>query len=147
MRLLIQRVKQAKVTVDQKEVGAIGRGLLLFLGIHKADTKENSDYLVKKVLSMRIFPDAEDKMNLDIAAIGGEIALVSQFTLYGDLTAGRRPGFAEAASPLEARLLYDYFLSELTRQFPRKVATGIFGAKMEVELINEGPLTFWLEQP
>lgn len=146
MRLLIQRVKEAQILVNEKSVGEIKRGLLVFLGIHATDTPEKGSYLVKKLLSLRIFADESGKMNHSLAEIEGEIAVVSQFTLYGKLDNGRRPDFTEAALPETAFLLYEQFVSELTQLYPNKVATGLFGASMEVHLVNEGPVTFLLEK-
>lgn len=146
MRLLIQRVKEAQIIVNEKTVGTINRGLLVFLGIHKSDTPDKGSYLVKKLLTLRIFADESGKMNQSISEINGEIAVVSQFTLYGRLDNGRRPDFTEAALPETAFLLYEQFISELTQFYPNKIATGLFGAFMEVRLINDGPVTFLLEK-
>jgi len=144
MRLVIQRVSQAKVTVQGKEVGAIGPGLCLFLGVAKGDTEEDSTYLVQKSVELRIFEDDEGKFNRKLLDVGGEILVVSQFTLYGDCTKGRRPSFSHAASPEEAERLYQQFVQELREKGPR-VATGQFQAKMEVSLVNSGPVTFIID--
>ncbi len=141
MRIVIQRVSQAKVTVQGKEVGAIGPGLCLFLGVAKGDTEEDSTYLVQKSVELRIFEDDEGKFNRTLLDVGGEILVVSQFTLYGDCTKGRRPSFSHAASPEEAERLYHQFVQKL-REKGLKVATGEFQAKMEVSLVNSGPVTF-----
>lgn len=146
MRLLIQRVKKAEVSVNQKICGQIGHGLLLFLGIHKDDTPDKTDWLVSKLLSLRIFHDDEGKMNRDIQEVHGDLLVVSQFTLYGNLRNGRRPEFTEAALPEPAFLLYEQFISELSSALGRPIQTGIFGAIMEVSLINDGPVTFILER-
>jgi D-aminoacyl-tRNA deacylase len=146
MRLLIQRVKEARVSVNNKICGQINQGLLVFLGVHKDDNPSKTDWLVNKLVNLRIFHDQEDKMNLDIQQTGGNVLLVSQFTLYGNLESGRRPEFTEAALPEPAFLLYEQFVSELTKTLGRPVQTGIFGAIMEVSLINDGPVTFLLER-
>ena len=144
MRLVIQRVSQAKVTVQGKEVGTIGPGLCLFLGVAKGDTEEDSTYLVQKSVELRIFEDDEGKFNRTLLDVGGEILVVSQFTLYGDCTKGRRPSFSHAASPEEAELIYQKFVQKL-REKGLKVATGQFQAKMEVSLVNSGPVTFIID--
>ena len=144
MRLVIQRVSQAKVTVQGKEVDAIGPGLCLFLGVAKGDTEEDSTYLVQKSVELRIFEDDEGKFNRKLLDVGGEILVVSQFTLYGDCTKGRRPSFSHAASPEEAERLYQQFVQQLREKGPR-VATGQFQAKMEVSLVNSGPVTFIID--
>ncbi len=144
MRLVIQRVSQAKVTVQGKEVGAIGPGLCLFLGVAKGDTEEDSTYLIQKSVELRIFEDDEGKFNRTLLDVGGEVLVVSQFTLYGDCTKGRRPSFSHAASPEEAERLYQQFVQKLREKGPR-VATGQFQAKMEVSLVNSGPVTFIID--
>jgi len=144
MRVVIQRVSQAKVTVQGKEVGAIGPGLCLFLGVAKGDTEEDSTYLVQKSVELRIFEDDEGKFNRALLDVGGEVLVVSQFTLYGDCTKGRRPSFSHAASPEEAERLYQQFVQKLREKGPR-VATGQFQAKMEVSLVNSGPVTFIID--
>ncbi len=144
MRIVIQRVSQAKVTVQGKEVGTIGPGLCLFLGVAKGDTEEDSTYLVQKSVELRIFEDDEGKFNRTLLDVGGEILVVSQFTLYGDCTKGRRPSFSHAASPEEAELIYQKFVQKL-REKGLKVGTGQFQAKMEVSLVNSGPVTFIIE--
>jgi len=144
MRVVIQRVNQAKVTVQGKEVGAIGPGLCLFLGVAKGDIEEDSTYLVQKSVDLRIFEDDEGKFNRTLLDVGGEVLVVSQFTLYGDCTKGRRPSFSHAASPEEAERLYQQFVQKLREKGP-KVATGQFQAKMEVSLVNSGPVTFIID--
>jgi len=144
MRIVIQRVSQAKVTVEGKEVGAIGPGLCLFLGVAKGDTEEDSTYLAQKSVELRIFEDDEGKFNRTLLDVGGEILVVSQFTLYGDCTKGRRPSFSHAASPEDAERLYQQFVQKL-RDRGLNVATGQFQAKMEVSLVNSGPVTFIID--
>lgn len=146
MRILIQRVKEAKVSVNEKVCGQIGKGLLLFLGIHKNDTPDKTDWLVKKLIGLRIFSDVDGKMQEDILQAQGDILVVSQFTLYGTCLAGKRPEFTEAALPEPAFLLYEQFIQELSQELKKPVQTGIFGATMEVSLINDGPVTFLLER-
>lgn len=143
MRILIQRVKKAKVDVENKTVGEINSGLLVFLGIKKEDDLESAIYLKHKLVNLRIFSDENDKMNLSIKDVKGEILVVSQFTLYGDCSKGRRPSFDETEDPILAKKLYEEFIDLLKKDIP--VKTGIFGAKMEVFLINDGPLTFLIE--
>jgi D-aminoacyl-tRNA deacylase len=144
MRLVIQRVKEAGVTVNQITTGSIGIGLLVLIGISRQDTREDVDYLLDKLLGIRIFPDTEGKMNRNIVESGGALLLVSQFTLYADCTKGRRPSFIQAATPEMAQLLYDYFV-ESARRGPVPVETGVFQATMEVHLINDGPVTIILD--
>ena len=145
MKIVLQRVKHASVTVDQKLVGSIGQGVLLLLGIHQADTEEHAEVLAQKSSELRIFPDAEGKMNLSLSDVGGAALVVSQFTLYGDCRKGRRPSFSEAAPPERANALYEFFLQALRQRIPR-VENGIFGASMQVELVNDGPVTLILER-
>ena len=144
MRLVIQRVSQAKVTVQGIEVGTIGPGLCLFLGIAKGDKKKDADYLAHKSAELRIFEDDTGKFNRSLGDMGGEILVVSQFTLYADCTKGRRPSFSHAAQPEEAETLYLYFAEKL-REKGLKVATGRFQAKMEVSIVNSGPVTLILD--
>lgn len=144
MRLLLQRVKEAKVLVDGKVVGSIGKGILALFGAHQLDTIANCAPLADKMVNLRIFPDQEDKMNLSLKDVAGEALIVSQFTLYGDCSTGRRPSFSESAPPNLAIKLYEQFLKEVKERVS-KVETGIFGAKMEVHLINDGPVTFLVE--
>lgn len=145
MRLLVQRIAAAKVTVDGEEIGSAGRGLCLFLGVANGDTAAGADYLAGKITELRIFEDENGKFNRSLAEVGGEVLVVSEFTLYGDCSRGRRPSFSDAAPPQEAQRLYDYFVARL-KDRGLKVATGKFQAKMEVSLINDGPVTIILER-
>ncbi len=141
---LIQRVKHASVTVNNEIVGEIQQGILLLLGIQKADTEETVNKLIDKLLSYRIFSDADNKMNCNVQQIDGGVLVVSQFTLAADTKKGTRPSFSSAAPPAQAQALYDYFVTQL-RTKHNKVATGIFAADMQVSLLNDGPVTFMLE--
>ncbi|MCW5958662.1 MAG: D-tyrosyl-tRNA(Tyr) deacylase [Pyrinomonadaceae bacterium] len=144
MRAVIQRVSRAKVTVSGNVSGEIGAGILLLLGISRSDGQREADQMLEKVLNLRIFEDPDEKMNLSLLDIGGELLVVSQFTLYGDARKGRRPSFIEAAPPAEANLLYEYFVSEAGKRVS-KVETGVFQAMMDVELVNDGPVTILLD--
>ena len=144
MKLVIQRVREARVTVDDGTVGSIGAGILVFIGIAKSDTADDADYLVDKILGLRIFPDDAGKMNRDVREAGGALLLVSQFTLYGDCRRGRRPSFDRAAAPHDALSLYTYFV-EKARQGPVPVETGEFQASMQVHLVNDGPVTILMD--
>lgn len=146
MKLLIQRVKKASVTINNKLFSSIGNGILGFLGVEKNDTKEQADFLINKVKNLRIFEDENNKMNLSISDINGEFLIVSQFTLCGNCKKGTRPSFDDAMNPNEAKLLYEYFYQTLEAESNLKVKTGEFGAMMEIELINDGPVTFMLEK-
>lgn len=144
MRAVLQRVSRAQVTVEGQTAGAIGRGFLVLLGVGKGDTEGDADYLADRTAGLRVFPDAEDKMNRSLADIGGEVLVVSQFTLYGDCRKGRRPSFDQAAPPDLARTLYGRYVEALReRHIP--VQTGVFQAMMQVELVNDGPVTLLLE--
>ena len=145
MKLVLQRVKKASVTVDGSITGNIGQGLLILVGVHHEDTTESADFLVKKCSELRIFSDQNDKMNLSVKDIDGEALVVSQFTLLADCSKGRRPNFTSAANPEKGNQLYTYFVNRLREQI-RKVETGIFGANMQVELTNDGPVTLILEK-
>ncbi len=144
MRTVLQRVTRASVTSNGEVLGKIGSGLVIFLGIHGADTVKDVHWMAEKVVNLRIFEDRNGKMNRSLADIGGEMLIISQFTLYGDCRKGRRPGFSAAAPPETAEPLYLKFVQELKNmQIP--VATGKFQAEMEVELINHGPVTLLLD--
>ncbi|MAT40025.1 MAG: D-tyrosyl-tRNA(Tyr) deacylase [Ectothiorhodospiraceae bacterium] len=146
MRALIQRVSQAKVTVDGKITGQIGAGLLVLLGVKEGDTQEDADYLSRRLPAFRIFNDAEGKMNLSVEDISGEILVVSQFTLHADTRKGNRPSYVHAADPAIAEELYERVVANLrTALGPARVATGRFGAMMEVALTNDGPVTVMLQ--
>jgi D-tyrosyl-tRNA(Tyr) deacylase len=140
MRALVQRVSQASVTVDGRIVGAIGRGLLVLLGIGSGDTEMQSELLSQKVVQLRVSPDSQGKMNCSLLEVGGELLVVSQFTLYGDTTKGNRPSYSEAATAEVAKPLYEYFVDNCRRR-GALVSTGVFQAEMRVELTNEGPVT------
>lgn len=144
MRAVVQRVSWAKVTVGDEITGEIGKGLLILLGVSVRDTEKDTAYLVEKVLNLRVFEDAEEKMNLSLLDIKGELLVVSQFTLYGDVTRGRRPSFIEAAPPERANHLYEIFVAEAAKQVD-SVQTGRFQAMMDVELVNDGPVTILLD--
>ena len=143
MRAVIQRVNQASVSVDGVKVGSIGRGFLVLLGVHGSDDIKDADYAVKKISGLRVFEDGAGKMNLSLADIGGELLIVSQFTLFGDVRHGNRPSFIEAALPDKAVPLYEYVVERLRESFT--VETGVFGADMQVELINDGPVTIMID--
>ena len=145
MKALIQRVKNASVAIDGKIFSKINSGILVFLGVEKADTKENAQKLADKILKLRIFEDNTEKMNLSIQDINGEILIVSQFTLCGNCAKGTRPSFDNAAKPEIAKDLYEYFVN-LVEQSGLNVQTGKFQAMMHISLINDGPVTFWVEK-
>ena len=145
MKLVIQRVKNASVEVDKKIVGKIEKGFLVLIGIKVGDTKEQADYLVRKLCNLRVFADEHDKMNLSLKDVAGQLLIVSQFTLYGDCSDGNRPSFIEAARPDEAIPLYEYFCNECARK-GFDVQKGIFGADMKVQLLNDGPVTIIIER-
>jgi D-tyrosyl-tRNA(Tyr) deacylase len=144
MRVVLQRVSRASVTVDGQIVGLIGQGLLLLLGIGHGDTDAQVKLLVDKIVQLRIFTDAEGKMNRSLLDVHGEVLVVSQFTLHANVRRGRRPSFTDAAPPAVAEPLYERFKAAL-KQYDITVASGIFGAMMSVELCNEGPVTIWLD--
>ena len=145
MKVVVQRVNRAQVSVDNKIVGAIDKGLLLLVGIKTGDKEEAIDYVAEKISGLRIFEDEEGKMNHSVIDVDGAILSVSQFTLYGDVSKGKRPNFMEAARPEEAETLYDLF-NECLRAKGLCVETGVFGAMMDVELINDGPVTIIVER-
>jgi len=144
LRAVIQRVSRAAVRVDGITVGAIDRGFLVLLGVTHADGRAEAEWLARKVAGLRIYEDDAGKMNLGLSDVGGAVLVVSQFTLYGDVRRGRRPSFTDAARPDQAEPLVDYFAARL-REEGLRVETGVFGAMMEVELVNDGPVTLWLE--
>lgn len=141
MRTVIQRVTHASVSIEGKVKSAIGQGLLVLLGVETSDTEADADWLVKKIVAMRIFSDADDKMNLSVQDIDGEILVISQFTLHAATKKGNRPSFIRAARPEQAIPLYEYFIQTLSKELGKTVATGEFGADMKVELLNDGPVT------
>jgi len=144
MRAVLQRVSCAKVSVDGEIVGEIGRGILIFLGVSDGDTEKDVVYLLEKTLNLRIFEDASGKMNSSLLEIKGDLLVVSQFTLYGDVRRGRRPSFIRAAAPEKANRLYEFFLTEAAKQI-KKPAAGRFQAMMDVESVNDGPVTVLLD--
>jgi len=145
MRIVLQRVSRASVTIDGAKAASIGKGMLLLVGVHGSDTAEAAGFLAAKCASLRIFSDAEGKMNLSLGDVNGEALVVSQFTLFGDSSRGRRPSFIDAAPPEKGKALYELFIAELRKLVP-KVETGVFGAMMDVELVNDGPVTLMLEK-
>lgn len=145
MRVVLQRVRRASVTVEGKTVGAIGVGFLLLVGFTAGDGDEAVEWMAEKIAGLRLFADAEDKMNLALGDVGGAVLVVSQFTLYGDAKKGRRPSFVDAAPPAIAEPLYQRFVTAI-RSRGVEVATGSFGAMMDVELLNDGPVTLFLER-
>jgi D-tyrosyl-tRNA(Tyr) deacylase len=145
VRVLVQRVARAEVRVGERVTGRVGRGLLLLVGLTHADTEAELAWMADKVLGLRVFADAEGKLNLDVGEAGGAVLAVSQFTLYGDARKGRRPSFVDAARPEAAEPLYERFVAML-RERGARVETGEFGAMMAVELVNDGPVTLWLER-
>ena len=144
MRAVVQRVKEARVEVDGKITGAVGQGLLIFLGVGEGDTEKDCDFLVNKIINLRIFSDENDLMNLSLMDISGSVLVVSQFTLWGDCRKGRRPSFAKAAGPEKARELYNKFI-EIINEQGIKVETGEFQSMMDVYLVNDGPVTLLLD--
>lgn len=146
MRLVVQRVKNAEVKVDEKITGSIEKGFLVLLGVTHTDTKETADYLVKKLCKLRIFEDENEKMNLGLKDVGGSLLIVSQFTLYADCSEGNRPSFINAAKPDKAEELYEYFCKQCEEKYNIKVQKGIFGADMKVSLLNDGPVTIIIEK-
>lgn len=145
MRAVVQRVSRASVSIDGREVSSVGKGLLVLLAVAKGDDESKVAWMVDKVAGLRIFPDEAGKMNRDLVSVGGEVLVVSQFTLYGDVSRGRRPSFVEAAPPEEAIPIYEAFIQGL-RDRGIRVATGEFGAMMQVELVNDGPVTLVIDR-
>ena len=146
MKLVVQRVKNANVVVENKTIGEISKGFMVLLGVAPTDTKEIADFLVQKLIHLRVFEDKNQKMNLSIQDIDGELLIVSQFTLYANSNHGNRPSFTEAAKPDLANELYEYFVEQCKKENIKKVATGEFGADMQVSLQNDGPVTIILEK-
>ncbi|MDL2230261.1 D-tyrosyl-tRNA(Tyr) deacylase [Alistipes sp. OttesenSCG-928-L06] len=145
MRILIQRVSEASVTIGGERRSAIGRGVLVLIGIEEADNKEDADWLCAKLAKLRIFDDAQGVMNLSLQDIGGEALVVSQFTLHASTKKGNRPSYIRAARPEQAIPLYEYFVQTLEKEQGKPVATGEFGADMKVALVNDGPVTIWID--
>ena len=145
MRLLIQRVQKASVTIDGEVRSQIGRGVLVLVGIEEADTREDIEWLAGKLCRLRIFDDAEGVMNLDVKQIEGEVMVVSQFTLHASTKKGNRPSYFRAAGEAISRPMYEEFVREVEQQLGRRVATGEFGADMKVALVNDGPVTIWID--
>lgn len=145
MKFVIQRVEEASVEIDKKTIAEIKQGYLVLIGIAHEDTKEIADYLINKLINLRVFEDKEGKMNLSLKDIEGELLLVSQFTLYGDCSRGNRPSFSQASKPEEANKLYEYIVKEC-KQKVETVKSGVFGANMKINLINDGPVTIIMEK-
>ena len=145
MRVVIQRVSRASVTIDGHIKGKIAHGLLIFLGIEEEDNTTDIDWLVAKIISLRIFNDAEDKMNLSVSDVDGDILVISQFTLHASTKKGNRPSFIKAARPEKANQLYEAFVKKLADLFKKEIFTGSFGADMKVELMNDGPVTIIID--
>lgn len=146
MRILLQRVARAKVSVEGSVVGSIERGLVLLVGVRSGDTEEQASWLARKVAGLRVFADADGKMNLDVKQAGGRVLAVSQFTLYGDAAKGNRPSYIDAARPEIAQPLFERFCALLEAELGAKAERGVFGAHMQVELVNDGPVTVMLER-
>ena len=145
MRVLLQRVSEASVEVDGLEISAIGKGLLIFLGIEPDDRENDADWLCGKISKMRLFPDNEGVMNRSVKDIGGQCLVISQFTLHASTKKGNRPSYMKAAKPLHAEPLYEYFMEKLWMESDLPVKGGRFGADMKVQLINDGPVTIWVD--
>ena len=146
MVALVQRVSEASVDVGGETVGAVGRGALILLGVHGRDTEREMEWVARKCAHLRIFPDEEGRMNRSLVDVGGEALVVSQFTLYGDPSRGNRPSFSQSAPPEEAERLYEAFVRALGGYLAKPVQTGVFGAMMDVRLVNSGPVTLWVEK-
>lgn len=146
MIALIQRVKEASVSVNHETVGEIRKGLLILLGVHRDDTTREMEWVARKCAQLRIFPDEEGRMNRSVQDIGGDVLVVSQFTLYGNTRKGNRPSFVASALPGKAERLYMQFIDEISGLTGRPAASGVFGAMMDVQLINDGPVTLWVEK-
>ena len=146
MIALVQRVSEASVVVDGQTVGEVGSGLLLLLGVHRTDTPAEAEWLARKTAALRVFPDETGRMNRSLLDTGGGALVVSQFTLYGDVQKGTRPSYVAAAPPDVAEPLYQRYVHTLEQHIGRPVPTGVFGAMMEVKLVNDGPVTLWVER-
>lgn len=146
MKVVLQRVSEASVSVDKKEIGAINKGLMLLVGVHEDDTEEQMEWLAEKILKLRVFDDADGKMNLSVQDVEGEILVVPQFTLYGDYEQGNRPSYIEAAGPDKADQLYEDMVSYFKQHSDLNIETGQFGAYMDVALHNDGPVTLVMER-
>lgn len=146
MKIVVQRVSEASVTIDNSVTGEIKKGLLLLVGIHTDDTKKQADWCCRKVSKLRIFEDDENKMNLSVEDVGGSLLVVSQFTLYGNTKKGTRPSFIKAARPEKAEPLYEYMVKQFRNRYNLDVETGEFGAMMDVKLVNDGPVTLVVEK-
>ena len=146
MKVVLQRVARARVTVEDEVIGQIGPGHVLLVGFTQGDGEEQVRWMADKVLGLRVFPDAEGRMNRSVEEVGGDLLVVSQFTLYGDVRKGRRPSFVDAAPPADALVLFDRFVEILRGRAPGRVETGKFGALMAVELVNDGPVTLIVER-
>lgn len=145
MRVVIQRVSEASVTIDKILKSEIGNGLLVFLGIETTDTQEDANWLIKKIIALRVFPDSHNIMNCSVQEVGGEVLIISQFTLHASTKKGNRPSYIKSAQPEIAIPLYEYFITQLELQLPQKVQSGVFGADMKVALINDGPVTIMID--
>lgn len=145
MRVLIQRVSRAEVRIDGEAVGCIPHGFCVFVGIEDADSEEDADWLASKIAKLRVFNDADGKMNADLSEVGGQLLVVSQFTLHAKTKKGTRPSFIRAAKPEHAVPLYQHFIQACERETGKPVSTGQFGAAMEVDLVNDGPVTIWMD--
>jgi len=146
MVTLVQRVSEASVVVDDETTGAIDQGLLVLLGVRDGDTEAEAEWLANKIANLRVFPDSDGQMNESVLDVGGDVLVVPQFTLYGDVSSGHRPSFTEAAAPGPAKALYLDFVDRLSRHIGHDVPTGVFGAMMDVHLTNDGPVTLWIER-
>lgn len=146
MKVLLQRVSRVSVTVSERVISETGRGLLALIGFGREDTDKDLEWMSRKILGLRIFPDSSDNMNLSVSDVNGELMIVSQFTLHADSRKGRRPSFIDAASPEKAELLYNLFIEMLSHS-GLTIQSGIFGAMMNVELVNSGPVTIMIESP
>ena len=145
MRIVIQRVKRASVSVEEKVVGSIQKGFLVLIGVGQGDDEATADKYMKKLLGLRIFEDENEKMNLNLAAVGGAVLVVSQFTLHASTKKGNRPSYIHASKPDIAIPMYEAFCAEMGLQIGKEVQTGTFGADMKVELVNDGPVTIWID--